>query len=314
MKNLFAILLLIPTLAFAWSPTKPVECLIGHTPGTVNESVFRMLAVEVEKNTKAKFIIINKPGVGGAIASSETSKKPADGYHINMVSIPGTVAVDKIALPTKDYEVSSFEYVFDAAQSPFAIVANANNSVSTPAEWVKDVKNNKVSITANGGARLAYEEIAVKLNLREDINGIVRINHKGPVDAVIDVVNGNVTYAFVPVTVANTFYKGNKIKIIAVTSVKPMPQWPNIPTMNTVVPNYSVLANWGLVLPKGAPAEVVEWYSREFNKALKSPAVIDYYNENLLQLVPYTTPKSFENYVKNLEIQLQPIVDTVLLK
>ena len=315
MKKLLAtLLLLLPALAFAWEPTKPIEVLIGHSPGTVNEIVFRALAAEVEKNTKATFVVINRPGVGGAISAVEISKKPADGYFANMISVPGIVAVDKIAMPNKEYTTDSFVYPFDAAQSSFAIVANIKNPVSTPKQWIESMKNDKVSISANGGARLAYEMINIKLNLNEGPTGVVRVDHKGPVDAVTDVVGGNVTYAIVPALVANTFYQGGRVKIIATTGLKPVTQFPGAPTLNTVIPKFEVYANWGLILPAGTPADVIDWYNKEFNKALKLDSIRTLYANNLLEETPYTSPKSYETYVRSLEKQLAPLVDAVLSK
>ena len=73
--------MMLPALAFAqWQPTKPIEAIMAWTPGSVNELSFRVLAKEVEKNTGANFVIINRPGAGGVIGTEELSKKPADGY------------------------------------------------------------------------------------------------------------------------------------------------------------------------------------------------------------------------------------------
>ena len=313
-KHFFSIALLVPALAFAWQPTKPIEVTIAHTPGTVNELVFRALAKEVEKNTKATFFVINRPGAGGAVGTIEFATKPADGYYTNMISIPGLAAMDKIAVPTKSYGVDSFEYPFMAAQSPFVIIANVKNPVVSTKDFIEILKTKKVSISANGGARAVYELLRAKTGFPEDIKGVVRVDHKSPVEAMSDVVGGNVDYAIIPALVARGFILDGKVKAIAITGEKPLQQLPEVPTLSSAVPGFVILGTWGLVLPKGTPKDVVGWYNTEFNRALKSDEVQRIFKENLLESTPYTTPKSYENFVKAQEKLYQPIVDTVLAK
>ena len=59
MKKLLAVLLLVPTLCFAWEPVKPIEAIIAWAPGSVNELVFRALSKQVEENTGAKFALLH---------------------------------------------------------------------------------------------------------------------------------------------------------------------------------------------------------------------------------------------------------------
>ena len=313
-KKLIGIALLLPALAFAWQPTKPIEVTIAHTPGTVNELVFRALAEQVTINTNATFFVINRPGAGGAVGTIEFSTKPADGYYTNMISIPGLAAMDKIAVPTKSYGVDSFEYPFMGAQSPFVIITNPKNPIISTKDFIADLKTKKVSVSANGGARTVYELLKAKTGFPEDIKGVVRVDHKSPVEAMSDVVGGNVTYAIIPALVARGFILDGKVKAIAITGAKPLTQLPEVPTLASAVPGFVVLGTWGLILPKGTPKDVVEWYNVEFNKALASPKVQQLYKENLLESTPYTTPKSYETFVKAQEKLYQPVVDTILGK
>ena len=71
-KKLFVALVLAPTLAFAWEPTKPVTVSIGNTPGAGNEMAFRKLAQIVQKeNPKFVFVVQNIPGADSVIANNK---------------------------------------------------------------------------------------------------------------------------------------------------------------------------------------------------------------------------------------------------
>ena len=72
MKKLLATLLLIPTLAFAWEPTKPVTVIVGNTPGAGNEIAFRKLAEIVnKKNPKFHYVMSNIPGADSVVANNK---------------------------------------------------------------------------------------------------------------------------------------------------------------------------------------------------------------------------------------------------
>ncbi len=85
MKKLLVTMLLIPTLAFAWEPTKPITAIVGYGPGSGNELSFRGVAAEIEKtNPKVNFLIKNLPGVDGVLAANELTKSAPDGYTIHI--------------------------------------------------------------------------------------------------------------------------------------------------------------------------------------------------------------------------------------
>lgn len=311
-------LLVISSTAFAqWQPTKPIEVIMAWTPGSVNETSFRVLAKQVEQNTGAKFIIINRPGAGGVIGTEELSKKPADGYSVTNVSVPGIAAMDKVSVPGdgRTYTTDSFVYPTHIASSPFVVVAHPKDPVKTPKQFVESLKNGKVTIAASGGARLVYEGMSARLKFTEGVDGVVRVDHKGPVDALVDVASGNVRYAIVPSLVANFLYKDGRVNIIALSAPPPLRQFPGIQLLDTAIPNFNITGMWALMLPAGVSKDVVEWYNREFTKAMKSDeAKAVFYDNLLLERPDLQNPESMKNWVKTRETQWQPLVNTVLIK
>jgi hypothetical protein len=312
MKKLVISLLMVMSVpAFAWEPTKPIEAIIAWAPGSVNELSFRVLAKEVEKNTGAKFVVINKGGAGGVIGTEELSKKPADGYSVTNVSVPGIAAMDKVSVPEKrGYTTNSFVYPTHIASSPFVVVAHPKDSIKTPKQFTDALKSEKISVSASGGARLVYEVLSTRLNFKEGIDGVVRVDHKGPMDALMDVAGGNVRFAIVPSAVAYALHKDGKVNIIAV-STNTIKQLPDVQQLQGV----NVGGMWALMLPAGTPSDVVEWYNREFTKAMKSDDAKEIFEKNLLaERSDLQNPKAMGEWVKSRETQWQPIVDKVLSK
>ena len=97
MKKLLAVLLLVPTLAFAWEPTKPITVLIGNQPGSGNEVGFRAISAIVEKNnSNAHFIVELKPGADSVVAMNLLYESKPDGYTIAIPSYMSTFVTNDI--------------------------------------------------------------------------------------------------------------------------------------------------------------------------------------------------------------------------
>jgi tripartite-type tricarboxylate transporter receptor subunit TctC len=314
MKKLLITLALLPALAFAWQPTKPVEAIVGFTPGSANEVLFRAAAAEVTKNTGVNFVVINKGGAGGVIASEQFYKTTADGHSVLVMSFTGTYAMDKIAVPFgngRSYTVDSFVYPAYLASNPFSIIANVNDPVSTPKQLVESLKNEKSTFSASGGARLVFETIQTRTNFPLGEQGVVRVEHKGPKDALMDVMGGHVRYAVIPLSVSVEMYKAGKVKIVALSAKST--QLPELHPMSEVLTGFDVAAHWGLGLQKDTSSEIVEWYNKEFTKALKSDSVKELYKQQLFSLDPaLEKPDAIARWMKQTDTKYQPLIDVIL--
>jgi tripartite-type tricarboxylate transporter receptor subunit TctC len=303
-------LVTLTTSALAWQPTRPVEVHIGHGPGSANELVFRALSAEVEKNTGAKFVIINQVGAGGAIATRNLAAKAADGHSIGMMTSIGIPVTDQMFIPnaaTRGYGIDDFTYLMLPAFNQFAIIANPKDTVNTPADLVKALNTEPVTFIAGGGARLVYEVLRNRTSFKD----VVHLNDNGPVHAVTEIIGGHSRFAVVPSLIATTFHNAGKIKIIATTGPKRIKYLPNIPVVGEALPGYDVNTGWGIVAPKGLPKDVQAWYVREFNRALQSESVKTFYATNIVELPDASeqTPEGFRKYVVDHQAKYAKIVE-----
>ena len=301
--------------AWAWQPTKPVEVTIGFGAGSGNEMVFRILAQQVEKNTGAKFLINPRPGAGGVVGTEYFVRQPADGHHIFMSSVAGTAGMDRISMPDRplEYNLDSFRYAILAAANPFVIVTHPTDPVNTPQQLVDALKQERTSVAASGGARIVFESLVQAQKLLQGPDGVVRIEHKGPTFALTDVAGQHVRFAVVPSLVAAGMIQDGQVKAIAHSGDTAIKQFPRVPNLQSVMPGFSAPATWGILLPKGASDAAVEWYVREFSRALNAPEVQAAYDKNLLQTIPGTlTSKGFEAYARKEEATRRPLVDQIV--
>jgi len=317
-KLLFVLSMVASQLTFAWQPTKPIDTTISFPTGSGNDLIFRPLAAIVEKNTGVSFVIKNKPGAGGTVGNQEFVNLPNDGHFINVASIGGITAMDYSYpnfLKNPPYTVDSFSYSILLGYSPIAIVAKADDPVNTPKDFIDVItKDSSASVSdSGGGGRLVLESLLLKINAREKNPKLVRVEHKGPAQTVIDVAGGHVRFGFAPLSVVASHHGAGKIKIVAISSKATVSSLPEVQTISSVVSNFDVVVPWGIVLPKDTSAESVNWYSDKFKQALKEPGV----RENLAKSFIFTredlqTPKPFKDFVYEQYKEHKNVINTIV--
>jgi tripartite-type tricarboxylate transporter receptor subunit TctC len=318
MKKIFALLSLsIASTAFAWQPTKPIDVTISFPTGSGNDLIFRPLAAVVEKNNGVTFIIKNKPGAGGTVGNQEFVNLPNDGHFINVASIGGLAAMDYVFpnfQKNPPYTVESFSYALHLGYSPIAIITQANDPVSNPKELVQALLTDSTVTVADSGAagRLVLETLLFKTNAREKNPKLIRVEHKGPAQTVIDVAGGHVRFGLAPLSVAASHHGAGKIKVVAISSKNKVAALPDVQPLSQVIKDFDVVVPWGIILPKNAPVEALNWYSEKFKQAVKEPGV----QENLAKSFIFVkedlfTPKSFRDYVFNQYKEHKPVVDVI---
>ena len=318
MKRLLALLLLlVPVLAMAWEPTKPVTVIIGNTPGAGNEIAFRKLAEIVQKqDPKFVYVVQNIPGADSVVATNKFLTEPADGYTINLPSHMSTYVTNDIwEKNIKKFKYDDFVDVLTIGKSPLALVASPKSDVNTPEQFVKRIHttNDPISIAVGGGAhRTAFEYLMMKGRGNADLVKPIKFN--GPAPAVQSVAQydgkAGTEFGIMPIAVAKPLVEAGKVKIIGFTGTHKMPQFPAVPLLKDVAPGINVYAAWAIELPPNTPAEVVEWYQKAFSAAIRSE---EYKEWCLGQVVFYEeselTPAGLRKHMDELRKTFLPVLE-----
>jgi tripartite-type tricarboxylate transporter receptor subunit TctC len=304
--------ILLPAAVLAWEPAKPVNVYVGFAPGSGNELSFRGVSSIIERQNKnINFVVQNRPGADGVVAMNDFITRPADGYHVYVPSHQGIwVTAEYFNRGAVKYTLNDFEYVITIAKSPLALVVPYDSPITTVPTFINHVRytTKPISIAAGSGShKLAYNYIANQLKLNGDL--IKTVSYKGPAQAVLAVAAKEVEYGVLPVAVAQTMTQSNKVRILAVFSEQRLAQLPHVPLMHDYVAGANVYAAWGIILPKGTPRDVVDWYVKTFADAVRSPDAQRFFNNNLMFSVESElTPRGFENSMKQLRKQWIPIL------
>lgn len=260
----------------AWPTAKPVTYVVPFTAGGTTDVVGRTLAAKLQDSLKQTFVVENRAGTGGGLASTYVAKQPADGYTL----IGGTISTHAInagLYKNLGYDpVKDFEPVALVGFLPNVLLVSTQLGVNTVAELIALLKKDEKQRTfASSGAgtstHLAGELLADLIDVP-----LTHIPYKGTPPAMVDVSTGQVTFMFDQLTAALPLIQAGKMRLLAVTSPKRSPASPQTPTMvEAGVPGFEMFSWQAVYAPKGTPKAVVDRLNEEIVKALKLPDVKD---------------------------------------
>ena len=316
MKKLLVILALVPALAFAWEPTKPVTAIVGNTPGAGNEMAFRKLAEIVQKrNPNFVYVVQNIPGADSVIANNKFLEAPNDGYTINLPSHMSSYVTNDIwEKNIKKYNYDSFIDVLTMGKSPLVLVASVKSDVNTPEQFIRLIRTSTspINIAVGGGAhRTAFEYLMEKGKGNKEQVKSIKFN--GPLPAVSSVAQYDgktgTEFGIMPIAVAKSLIDAGKVKPIGFTGTRKMPQFPSVPLLNTVAPGINVYAAWSIELPAGTNREIVDWYQREFAAAVRSTEYKEYIDSNVIFYAEdELTPAGLKKHMDELRATFLPVL------
>jgi tripartite-type tricarboxylate transporter receptor subunit TctC len=309
MKKIVVAMLLIPALAFAWEPTKPITAIVGYGPGSGNEICFRGVAAEVERNNpKVNFVVQNMPGSDGVISTNHSVKLPPDGYSLNVTGNLSTyVTNEAFDAGAIRYTYADLNPIMSCGTSPQVIVASTSSKINTAKELVKYLNKPNADVNIAIGSNVQYLIFGLLMDAANgDRTKVKQIMYKGPMQALMDVAGGHTEFGMMPLSVAAPQIKAGKVKLIALTGSKREPQFPGIPAMKEILPSVEVMAMWNITLPKDTPKEVVDWYNREFSKAIKSDNVKQYFDNNYITAATDLDPVASKKVIEDLRQRYLP--------
>lgn len=272
----FALAALVPWLAAAQGgyPKKVVKVVVSTVPGPL-DAFARLVCEKLSTSLKQPFVIENKPGAGGNLAAEYVKAQPADGYTL-LFAIDTTFTVNpplyrgKLPFdPVKDFAVISVPVTY-------AQLLTVNPSV--PARSVSELialSKQKPLTYASGGNGSPSHLVAAYFLSTAGAN-MTHIPYKGTGQSVIDVLGGRVDVLFAVTSGVLPYVKDSRLRALAVSSSQRSTLAPDVPTIAELgYPGFDVSFAYALVAPAGTPDEIVQLLSREVQKALASPDLIE---------------------------------------
>jgi tripartite-type tricarboxylate transporter receptor subunit TctC len=285
-----------PTYAQMSYPTKPMRLVIGYPPGGTSDIVAREFAKRLYESWGQSVVVDNRPGASGVLAANLVSQASPDGHTIlimpstfynNILLSPG-MPVD----PFKDFDpVAKIATVANVAVVPTAFPGHSIKDFISAAK----AKPGAFSF-ASGGVGTTHH-LAMELLQRTVGIKMVHVPYKGTPPALLDVVAGRVQIMLAGVPAALPMIRNGQLKAIGVSTLKRIPDLPDVPAIAETVPNFEATLGYVVLAPAKTPRAVIKKLNVELLRLLDQQSV----KETLSRtgFIPDgKTPEETERYLK----------------
>jgi tripartite-type tricarboxylate transporter receptor subunit TctC len=277
-------------------PSKPIHLVVPFAPGGFTDVVARILGQRLSVSMGQQFVIENRSGAGSTIGTDFVAKSPPDGYTLVMVST--THVISPWIYKKLPYDpIKSFTVVSKLADSAYVLLVNPKVPAHNVKEFIALAKAAPDTIhfasSGNGSSQHLMGGLFVSLTGAP----LKHVPYRGSSGAAQDLVAGVVESSFAGVPNALAQVPSGRLRALAVTTAKRVPQLPDVPTMQEAgVPGYAASVWLALLAPAGTPPEIVNKLNSEIAKVMKDPELRKLFDSAGVEPDP-STPQAMSAYM-----------------
>jgi tripartite-type tricarboxylate transporter receptor subunit TctC len=254
-------------------PDHPVRWLIGFAPGGPVDIVARIMAQRLSEHFGQQFVVENRAGSGGNIATAAAIAATPDGYTLLFSGANNAISASL-------YKTLPFDFIRDTTpvasfmQVPNMLVVSNAMPVKTVAELLDYCKANpgKISFASSGNGTSVH--MSAELFKAMTKCDMVHVPYRGSAAAFPDVISNKVQLIFDNLPSALEQVRGGNLRALGVSSPQRWPTVPDIPAIAETVPGYESSVFYGISAPKDTPPGIVDILNKAVNEALQDPKLM----------------------------------------
>jgi tripartite-type tricarboxylate transporter receptor subunit TctC len=271
MKRLAAALVLVlPAVAQAQYPSKPLRIVVPFAAGGTSDILARAIGPKITEAWGQPVIVENRTGANGNVGADFVAKSAPDGYTM-LLSDVGALAINPSVYPDMPFDpAKDFSPIVMVSYSPHVLAVHPSLPVKDVKELIAYAKANPGKLNfANSGTGGAPHLAGVEFAARTGVQWTY-IPYKGGSAAVTDVIAGNANVLFNGMLATYPSVKAGRLKGLAVSSAQRVASAPELPTVAETLPGFETGSYQGVLAAAGTPREIVAKLNAELTRILNT--------------------------------------------
>jgi tripartite-type tricarboxylate transporter receptor subunit TctC len=272
---LIALLLATAVPAHAQNyPARPVKMIVPYAAGGGTDAIARVVAQTMSEKLGQTMVVENVATGGGNVATTQAASSAPDGYTVLMANQGPMTVNPHMMKGLKVDTMKAFSPVTLIASAPLLVVVPENSPIKTLADLIKAARDNPGKLTYGSAGNGSASHVATLL-----LNHVAKINtlhvpYRGAGPAISDLLGGQTQFMVTTIPSVAGLVETGKMRAIAVTSEKRTPLLKDIPSVaESGFPDYRASAWYGLVVPAGTPAPIIDKLRSAATAALENEMV-----------------------------------------
>jgi tripartite-type tricarboxylate transporter receptor subunit TctC len=252
-------------------PARPIRIIVPTPAGGPVDVIARLVGNYLSSTVGQPAVIDNRPGAGNTIGSKEAAQAEPDGYTLLYSSASGLVLAPMLQKNAGYGPLVSYDPIALVAQSSNILVVHPSVPARSVQELVAYAKANPGKVNfSSGGIGVLPHLLGEWFKSAAGID-IVHVPYRGGGPSINDLVAGQVQMTFEGVSVLLPLIESGRLRPLATTSARRLPQLPDLPTMvESGFPGF-VSTSWtGLLAPAHTPGPMIARLNAQINEAVKS--------------------------------------------
>lgn len=275
-----AFLAILPIMAFAQTagaqsaaqfPSKPVRLIVPFPAGGGADAIARVIVEGLTERLGQSVYIEYRSGANGNIGMEVAATAPADGYTM-VIATSNTWAVNPTIYKASFDVVKDFAPIIQVTSSPGVLVVNPNLPVRSVQELIALAKAEPGKLDYGSAGMGSFGHICGVMFALMSGTKMTHIPYKGSAPATLDAVSGQIPLLFNDALAALPYLQSGMLRGLAVTSIKRMPLFPDLPTLDEAgLKGYDNSTWTAMAVPAATPKDIVAKLNREMTAVLSMP-------------------------------------------
>lgn len=288
-------------------PSRPLKLIVPFAPGGSADIVARALAAVLAEGLGQAVVVDNRGGAGSIIGTDAGAKAAPDGYTLTLTNGAAITTGPLLNARLPFRPLDDFVHFFLIGSFANMLVVRSEHPAKNFKEFVAMARADKGGVSWGSAGVGSAGFLAGELLAQLGQLNLVHVPYKGTGPAMNDLLGGAIAAMFTGPALALPQIKAGKLRALAVSSDRRSPDFPEVPTMNEVVPGAVGDAWFGIAVPAKTPPAVVERLRAECERKLRSPELQSTLRD--AGMVPVGLgPVAFEAFLRQETAKWTPVI------